>query len=177
MLSGNARRMVLAPVLFGLSLAAQGPCLAGSAEKPGFDAVMAIWRYVFEIDATFAACGRLDAANARSYSLGDRFHREIDGVLISLNHLLSRAGERTGRGRDLLDAAHAQKQTVVNEVDQKAAADPEKFVAECGALPPAAAARTHPFRPLDEKFAAEKKLIQGWAAELNLLVPEGRRID
>jgi hypothetical protein len=178
MLPRSVQRWFAAPAVFAMALlATQDSCLAGQAEKPGLDAVMAIWRYVFEIDATFDACRRLDAANARSYSLRDRFHREIDGVLVSLNTLLTRAGQRSGRGMELLNAAHEQKQYVEHDVDRRAAADPEKFIGACRALPQAATARKQPFRPLDEKFAAEKKLIQAWAAELNLLVPEGKRID
>jgi len=76
-----------------------------------------------------------------------------------------------------MDTAHGQKNTVKQEVERIATANPEDFRSRCRALPGAIAAQSEPFQPLDEKFSAEKKLIQNWAAELNLLVSPDQRID
>jgi hypothetical protein len=167
-----ARSLIGFAVFVWALFTAQPSCVA-QENKPGLDAAMAIWRYIFKIDATLETCRRVDASNAQSYyPVGHKFHNRVDGVLISINNLLLVAGERANRGKEFMDAAHRQEKTAIQEIQWTVTANPEEFISRCRALPEAVVAQSEPFRPLDEKFTSEKKLIQDWAAELDLLLKE-----
>jgi hypothetical protein len=167
-----ARWLIVSTAFAWAFLTAQPACIA-QENQPGLDAALAIWRYIFEIDATLEICRRVDDSNAQSYyPLGQKFHNRVDNVMINVNHLLLVAGERTNRGKEFMDAAHGQKKTVGQEIVRTATENPEDFRSRCRTLPEALAARSEPFQPLDQKFSAEKKLMQNWAVEMNLISKE-----
>jgi len=165
-----ARWLIGSFIVAGVLVTARPLCFA-QENKASLDAASVIWRYFFEIDATLATCLRVDASNARSYvQVRGIFTSRVYHLLANITGLVHLAEKRGHhQGKEFMEAAQEQREMVKDEIEQTAAANPERFQSHCRALPPAVVAESDPFQPIDKKFSAEYKSIQKWTAQMNVL--------